>query len=435
MNKLNTIDLFAGCGGLTDGFEQTGFYNTLACVEWEKKPCETLVQRLHDKWHIKDAQQRVIRFDIQRIDELFNGWRNDRDFGTHKGLSALVGNQEVDLIVGGPPCQAYSIAGRIRDENGMNDDYRNFLFESYLEVVKKVKPKAFVFENVEGLLSANPGGISIVERITKQFSSIGFEISADLKKYALLDCSKFGVPQVRKRLIILGINREYITENPQVALFEFYKIMLRKFIVAEPTTVRQAIGDLPKMYPLNNQIKVNNKKISHDYTQSLHVLNNLPRAHSKRDIEVFKLLTEDIESGRNEYVKTDALKELYTKITGKLSNIHKYHVLRLDKPSNTIPAHLYKDGLRHIHPDSKQSRTITVREAARLQTFDDDFEFLGSQQDQYKMIGNAVPPKFANIVAMATKEFFDKYYASILYKKTGISRVGESEKGRQTVAG
>jgi len=434
MNKINTIDLFAGCGGLTDGFEQTGFYDTVACVEWEKYPCETLIKRLHDKWNIKNAKEKVLCFDIQRTEELLNGWHNDKEYGTHKGLVKLADNQSVDLIVGGPPCQAYSIAGRIRDENGMNDDYRNFLFESYLEVVKKFKPKLFVFENVAGLLSAKPGGVSIVNRITKKFDEIGFEISSNLRKYALLDCSKFGVPQVRKRVIILGINREYIEENPQIVLYDFYKIILRKYLVEKPMTVKEAIGDLPKMYPLEIPVKVNNRKFSHEYKQSLNILNNLPRTHSKRDINIFKLLAEDIETGKNEFITTKALKELYTKITGRQSNVHKYHVLRLDKPSNTIPAHLYKDGLRHIHPDSEQARTITIREAARLQSFDDDFEFLGSQQSQYKMIGNAVPPQFAKTIALALKEFFDKYYAGILHQEVGIPRVRESKTRREYIS-
>lgn len=111
------------------------------------------------------------------------------------------------------------------------------------------------------------------------------------------------------------------------------------------------------------------------------------------------MLAEDIESGKREYVSTSALKELYTKMTGHSSNVHKYYVLRWDEPSNLIPAHLYKDGLRHIHPDPKQARSITVREAARLQGFPDDYEFIGTQADEYKMIGNAVPPIFSKILA------------------------------------
>ena len=124
---------------------------------------------------------------------------------------------------------------------------------------------------------------------------------------------------------------------------------------------------------------------------------------------IFKLLTEDIESGRNEYVSIESLKNLYTERTGKTSNVHKYHVIRWDEPSNLIPAHLYKDGLRHIHPDSSQCRSITVREAARLQTFDDDYIFDGSNVEVYKMIGNAVPPKFAKKLADAVADLIHDY--------------------------
>ena len=406
--KFNVIDLFAGCGGLTDGFEQTHNYNTIACLEWEKKPCETLSKRLSQKWGI-EGNKVVLRFDIQRIQELFYGW-NDEEYGRNDGLCSLVADKEIDLIVGGPPCQAYSLAGRIRDSNGMNDDYRNYLFESYLEVVKKFKPKVFVFENVEGLLSASPGGVSIVRRITNAFSDIGYEISDNLRSSALLNCSHFGVPQSRKRLIILGVNRSLIKEIPQIALHDFYEFLIKKNSIREVITVDDAIGDLPKMYPLKEIQKKHGRVLSHHYDEDSMILNNLPRTHNKRDIEIFKLLAEDIETGKNEYIKADKLKQLYTTITGKSSNVHKYHVLRLDRPSNTIPAHLYKDGLRHIHPDSKQARTITIREAARLQSFDDDYEFLGSQQDQYKMIGNAVPPQFAKIIGIAVNDFLNKYF-------------------------
>ena len=112
-----------------------------------------------------------------------------------------------------------------------------------------------------------------------------------------------------------------------------------------------------------------------------------------------EFLEEDIESGRKQYTDAESLKRLYSMVTGKSSSVHKYYVLRWDEPSNLIPAHLYKDGLRHIHPDSKQGRTITVREAARLQTFPDEYIFHGSQTDSFKMIGNAVPPLFAKKLA------------------------------------
>ena len=127
--------------------------------------------------------------------------------------------------------------------------------------------------------------------------------------------------------------------------------------------------------------------------------NNTPRTHSIRDANIFEILAKDIESGNFKYSSTQSKKELYFEKTGKISNFHKYHVLEYNKPSNTIPAHLHKDGLCHIHPDSTQKRSITPREAARIQSFPDDFIFTGPMTANYKMIGNAVPPKFSKSIA------------------------------------
>ncbi|HEQ8957241.1 TPA: DNA cytosine methyltransferase, partial [Streptococcus pyogenes] len=191
-------------------------------------------------------------------------------------------------------------------------------------------------------------------------------------------------------------------------LKEFYEIILPKYKSNRKTTVKDAISDLPKLFPLEHDINFNGRRTSYTLPEPF-IQNHVARWHSERDKKVFKLLTTDIESGRNEYVSTEKLKELYMQITGKNSNVHKYYVLRWDKPSNLIPAHLYKDGLRHIHPDSSQLRTLTVREAARLQTFPDDYVFYGSNTETYKMIGNAVPPLFSKKLALALKEFLDKY--------------------------
>lgn len=392
---IRTIDLFAGCGGLMDGFEQSKFYTTLACVEWEKAPCDNLKKRLKDKWKYYDADSRVLRFDIQRTDELFCGWNNDLTYGDSLGLDSLIGNAPLDLIIGGPPCQAYSIAGRIRDEHNMKNDYRNYLFESYLKVVNRYRPKAFVFENVPGILSARPGDRFIIDVIKEQFEQAGYALLDDFRK-AIIDFTEYGVPQNRKRLIILGLDKN-VYPNAKELLARFYEKELPKYKAKRKFTVRDAIGDLPKLYPTNESINV---KYSHTLHNSS-IENHLPRWHSQRDIKIFKLLAEDIEQQKFEYITSDRLKELYTEQTGKVSNVHKYHVLRWDEPSNLIPAHLYKDGLRHIHPDSAQARSITVREAARLQTFADDYVFIGSQMDQFKMIGNAVPPLFSAKLAQA----------------------------------
>ncbi|MGN1217143.1 MAG: DNA cytosine methyltransferase [Phocaeicola sp.] len=400
MAKIKTIDLFAGCGGLTEGFAQTGLYETQACVEWESAQCQNLTKRLREKWAMSDAEQRVIRFDIQRTEELLNGF-SDPEYGISDGLEKLVSGA-LDLVIGGPPCQAYSIAGRIRDEHGMKNDYRNYLFESYLRVVEHFKPKAFVFENVPGLLSAKPGDTPIVELIQKQFADAGYVIISDLRN-AVIDVADYGVAQKRKRVIILGLSREEYGDSAEGLIETFYKQVLPSYKVKTAKTLREAIGDLPALYPTGSVATVDGRKTAHTVAESS-IKNHISRFQNQRDIQLFSMLAEDIESGEEKYLSIEARKELYTLHTGKTSNIHKYNVLRWDEPSTTIPAHLCKDGLRHIHPDSKQARTITVREAARIQSFPDDYEFIGAMTDQFKMIGNAVPPEFARRLALAVNQ-------------------------------
>lgn len=405
--KIKSVDLFAGCGGLMDGFEQSGYFNTVAAVEWEKAPCRNLEIRLRDRWKYSDAENRVLRFNIQRTDELFKGWSNDPDYGDSEGLDNLVNEANgIDVIIGGPPCQAYSIAGRVRDENGMRDDYRNYLFESYIKVLERYKPKLFVFENVPGILSAKPDNRNIIEVIQESFNDVGYLVLGDLKK-AIIDFTDYGVPQNRKRIIIFGVRKDYFGEESEKIVKEFYKEYLPKY-KEKKKTVYESIGDLAKLYPLDDAMKVDGIRTRHSVDKS-NMPNHIARWQSDRDIGIFKLLAEDIELKRCEYTSTDALKQLYTKMTGKVSNVHKYHVIRWNQQSNLIPAHLYKDGLRHIHPDSAQQRTLTVREAARLQTFPDDYIFDGSNMELYKMIGNAVPPQFAKCCATALYNILQKY--------------------------
>lgn len=396
--KYTMIDLFAGCGGLTEGFESSGHYKTIACVEWDKYAAKNLEKRLKDKWHYRNSPEMVLRFDIQRTQELFDGWHDDKEFGTCNGLDFLIKKMgTVDLIVGGPPCQAYSIAGRVQDKNGMKYDYRNYLFESYLKVVGRYKPRFAVFENVQGILSAAPDGELITKKIQSGFNALGYYIINDLRQ-ALFDLSDFGVPQVRKRVIIFAVRADSQSAADKI-LNKFYFDLMQKQKVSKKRTVSDAIRDLPAIYPTGDPHK--------PYTSVNNIKNHIARFQSQRDMDVFYILAKDIEQKEFKYTSSVALKQLYEKVTHKTSNIHKYNVLRWNLPSNTIPAHLCKDGLRHIHPDSTQSRSITVREAARLQTFPDDFEFIGPQTQQFKIIGNAVPPVFANILANIIYKLFD----------------------------
>lgn len=407
--KMNIIDLFSGCGGLLDGFLQSGKYIPLASVEWENAPVNTLRNRLKTKWNITDTDINVIQFDMQRVEELFTGFYNDDKYGSNIGLDKIISNKQLDGIVGGPPCQAYSVAGRVRDKDNMKNDYRNYLFEYYLKVVERYQPKFFVFENVPGMLSAMPDETPITDLIRRDIESKGYEIISDIKSHAVIDISDYGVPQNRKRVILLGLNKKYFKNiDIQVALSDFYDNILPT--MKQPKiSVEQAIGNLPKCFPLKNTLYKDGKKYSHSIPDT-DITWQVARFQNQRDIKIFKMLAEDIETGSNIYLDSNKLKELYNNITSSNSQVHKYHVLRKDIPSTTILAHLYKDGLRFIHYDSQQSRSITVREAARLQSFDDDFNFMGNMGDAFKMIGNAVPPKFSKVLGNAINLFIDKYY-------------------------
>lgn len=403
MSKYKMIDLFAGCGGLEDGFLQSGKYEDIAAVEWLKPQVNTLISRLKNKWGINDASERVMHFDIQREEELFGGWEDD-DFGTSKGLDYFVDQANgIDIIIGGPPCQAYSVAGRVRDENGMRDDYRNYLFEHYLNVVDRYRPRAFVFENVPGILSAAPDGTPITTLIRKAFDNIGYEIIEDLRT-AKINASEYGVPQNRERMIIVGIDKKRYTDI-QDGLTRFYSELLPEYKSERILTVKDAIGDLPPCLPFYDE-ENHSKRKSHS-TPEFNVTWHKPRYHNLRDMDTFRILAEDIETGNRVY-DSKKISELYEQKVGSKSPIHRYHVLEADLPSTTIIAHLYKDGNRFIHFDSKQSRSITVREAARLQSFDDDFDFVGSQGNAYQMIGNAVPPKLAKAVALAVADLLEE---------------------------
>lgn len=400
MSKIKMIDLFAGCGGLSEGFMQTGKYEEVAAVEWLKPQVDTLRKRMNDKWNEIDSDIRVMQFDIQREEELFHGWKEDSEFGDGKGLDFFVNAANgIDIIIGGPPCQAYSVAGRVRDENGMKTDYRNYLFEHYLSVVKRYRPTLFVFENVPGILSAAPDGTPITEKIKTEFESAGYEILSDLKK-AIVNASDYGVPQNRTRIIIVGLNKD-VFKKPQESLKTFYTEYLPNKKVKHIKTVREAIGDLPPCLPLFDS--ASHKKRRSHIIPKCDVSWHIPRYSNLRDMDTFRILEEDVASGKREY-DSKKISELYEEKIGSKSPIHRYHVLDPNEPSTTIIAHLYKDGNRFIHYDPAQQRTITVREAARLQSFPDDFEFVGSRGNAYQMIGNAVPVLLANAIAQAISD-------------------------------
>nr|WP_274383376.1 DNA cytosine methyltransferase [Mammaliicoccus fleurettii] len=400
--------MFSGAGGMLEGFMQSEKYTPLASVEWEKAPVETLKHRLKTKWDIIDSNESTIWFDMQRTNELFKGF-DDPKFGISKGLDYYA-LDKTDIVIGGPPCQAYSQAGRTKDEHKMRFDYRNYLFEYYLDVIERYQPEIFVFENVPGMLSAMPDGTPIVDLIREDVQSIGYEIVENIKLHALINIKEYGVPQNRRRVILVGIkNNSGNKADIQNKLTYFYEKILPKYKSSKTISVEEAIGDLEPIYPLKEAKVVKGiGKLSHNLpTTSAIEWGHIARFQNERDIKIFGLLADDIESGKNELQHADKLNEIYNNATGGKSKVHKYHVLRKGQPSTTITAHLYKDGLRFIHYDPTQKRTITVREAARLQSFPDDFQFLSTRGNQYKMIGNAVPPEFARRLSLAVSELME----------------------------
>jgi DNA (cytosine-5)-methyltransferase 1 len=409
--KYTFIDLFAGCGGLGEGFLKQG-YTALAHVEWEHPMVETLRVNLQKRWGYsqEETMRTVVEFDIQRTEELLKGHWSDESRSMYsdnssvvmeRGLDGVVNGRKVNLIIGGPPCQAYSIAGRAQDPDSMKNDYRNYLFESFVKVVDYFRPDAFVFENVPGMLSAEPGGRPVIERIYEAFNNIGYTIrdTENLKK-SVYSAADFQVPQERHRVIIFGANKDCIgleIENFYDALDSLKSNLPKK-------TVRDAIGNMPKFRPLEKSVKNGRENISHELIGNEEIPLHIPRYHNDRDREVFRRW---ISESMNDLPTKDKL-DFYESVSGKRSNHNKYRSLEWDKPSPTIVSHLYKDGLMFIHPDIEQLRSITIREAALLQSFPMDYEFVGSNAYCYKMIGNAVPVLFAENIAKAAGMTLDK---------------------------
>lgn len=399
----NFIDLFAGCGGLSEGFLQNGHFRPLAHVEWERPMVDTLRNRLVKQWdHTEEeAKRRVILFDIQKTEELIKGnWSKEsiEKYGSFNhndsiegGLNRIVGNHHVHLIIGGPPCQAYSIHGRATSQNNMDDDYRNYLFESFCKVVDVYKPDVFVFENVAGLLSAHPGGIPVRNRIYDAFKAIGYEIrTPEEMPNVLYNAVNFGVAQNRPRVIIVGI-----PEKSPLDLDEIYQSIKEQEKLERKITVKDAIGDLPPLYPLEKSVKEGRIQYSHTKNPNPDITQHEARYHNERDREIYK---DWVRNNMNHISHKEMIDYYYAK-TGHHTLFQKYKSLEWNLPSHTVVAHLSKDGHMFIHPDGEQARSITVREAACLQSFPRDYQFLGSTAYNYKMIGNAVPVNFAKGLA------------------------------------
>ncbi len=393
--KLTFIDLFAGCGGLTEGFYRQGF-KALTHVEYDHYACKSLSTRMK-YYDYPENKISVLEKDITNNDIL-------------DCIEKEIKKETVDLLIGGPPCQAYSSLGRAKDENGMQTDPRNFLFESYERILTHFKPKIFVFENVTGLLSAKLGNQKILDIILTKLG-LNYKLITNPNDM-VLNSSDYGVPQVRKRIILIGVRKDIKLDpkdiyngiikthySPETSDKE--KAKRKKFV-----TVKDAISDLPSLYAGQGEKQINhNVKEWNEFLENIRTKNDntifdhVARNHNDADKKRYNAMSKNKWTFKDLLEKRPDLNHIKQRVFD-----NSYVVQFWDLPARTIIAHLYKDGNQFIHPDYKQERTITPREAARLQSFPDNFVFEGSKTQQYKQIGNAVPPLMAEAIAKSIKK-------------------------------
>ncbi len=378
LGSPTVVDLFAGPGGLGEGFRQAGFYIS-AAVDVDRYACQSLTKNAAPRGTI------VIESDVKKL--------------------VLTGS--VDVVVGGPPCQGFSRVGipkikhhRIEVEGKKRVyDPRRTLYKEFIRIVESLRPQFFVMENVPTILSFRGGKVK--DEIVREFKAIGYESTPKV-----LNAADHGVPQIRKRAFFIGnrmgtenpfpeaTNMDW-KANPQLRLGD------ETHVLPDYLDVADAIGDLPPLEPGKGEDEVP-YPVPPKLTPfqiwaregSPALYNHVARNHSERDREIFRTLREG-----------QKMSELPPKMQPYRSDIFGDKIKKQSwkRPSSTILSHLQKDGLMYVHPDSRQARTFTPREAARLQSFPDWFRFCGPMTQQFKQIGNAVPPILARQIAEVIK--------------------------------
>jgi len=339
--KLGVLDLFCGAGGLSYGFECAGF-DILVGIDNDKMALKTFVD------NHKGAQ--AICGDITQI-------------SYEENIKPLIGERTVDVIIGGPPCQGFSLSGPRNF-----DDPRNKLYLSYIRLVEEIKPRAFVIENVPGLVALFGGEVK--DNIVKKFTEMGYNV-----QYRILCAADYGVPQNRKRVVFVGTKegeKKFSYPQPQ----------------QEQVTCSMALADLPALeHTLGEERQEYASAVQNDYqklmrSQSAYVYNHVAAAHSEKVQHIISLVPD----GGN-----------YKDLPAEFRETRNFHVawtrFASEKPAPTIDT-----GHRH-HFHYKYNRVPTVRECARLQSFPDHFLFEGNKTQQFRQVGNAVPPLMAQRIA------------------------------------
>lgn len=356
MKKYSVVDLFCGAGGLSKGFMDAGF-NVEIGVDFDDAALITFAKNHGDAETMK-----LDLFDLDNIYKIEKGLKNR-------------GVEKLDVLIGGPPCQGFSLAG-----NRVESDERNILYTAMVKTAEILRPKVVLLENVPGMLTLYGGKVK--ERIFEDFENLGYMMNVKI-----LYAPEYGVPQIRRRAIFIGLlNAEEAFEYPDAKLTE------GNFVTCE-----QAIGDLPSLEGDINykpdSIRDYSSAATTDYQKKMRqnasrLFNHTPTKHEQKTIDHIALVPD---GGK------------YTDLPGDLAKKYKYHEslhrYNSKKPSLTI------DTGHRTHFHYKYNRIPTVRENARLQSFPDDFIFYGNKQQQYKQVGNAVPP----LLGYAMAEQIEKY--------------------------
>lgn len=409
------IDLFAGGGGLSEGFSRSG-YKFVSHIEMNKHASETLETRaLCHSLNNKKDYYAYLNEEISR-DDLFNEHKDLSKIITSSIINEEISDQtegplikkirkmmheegidKIDGIIGGPPCQAYSIVGRSRSPTCMKEDPRNYLYLHYIKFLKEFKPDFFVFENVPGMLSAKNGEDYYYADFEENVRKNGYNL-----EYKLLNAENFGVLQSRERLIFIGhkIDANFFKDS-----FESNNNGCR---------VSNLLSDLPQLEPgegMDSPQKYRTKRIykylrkSRIRTKKDILIQHKARMHNETDREIYRRAIK-LWDEKKRRIKYRDLPEKLQNHKNKKSFNDRFKVVAGDlKASHTIVAHISKDGHYYIHPDLKQARSLTVREAARIQSFPDNFKFEGPRTAQYVQVGNAVPPLMAEGIAKRIKKF------------------------------
>lgn len=407
-DNYSFIDLFAGAGGLSEGFVRCGF-TPIAHIEKDTNCCLTMKTRI--AYHYLKAINRddiyndyllgkVTRDDLYKLipEQLLGTVINEEIKKNNiEDLFVLIYDrlkrmekESIDIIIGGPPCQAYSLSGRYVHMKNKTQDIRIHLYKLYARFLSELKPKLFIFENVPGIKTADNG--RYYKNLKKYYRRIGYEVFDKI-----LNASDYGVLQDRRRLIIIGWKKSFNFEYPE------FKTIDNKW------SIKDLMTDLP---PLKAGNSINCGKYVSEATEYLNLFNirngndilvqHITRQHNEKDLKIYRMAIKLWEQRGIRLKNSDIPNEMRTQ-KNITSFLDRFKVVSRDGVSHTMIAHIAKDGHYYIHPDKKQLRSISVREAARIQSFPDDYFFEGSRTHMFQQIGNAVPPLMAEKIAQEIK--------------------------------